>query len=61
QIRAVLSPYRSEGGLPLTMRYTGEGAGCEIRLADEWRVSPADELKQSLADRLGVRGAAVEY
>jgi DNA polymerase-3 subunit alpha len=61
QIRTILSPYRSEGGLPLTMRYTQQGVGCEIRLADEWRVAPVDALKQSLVERLGVQGAAVEY
>ena len=61
QIRTILSPYRSEDGLPLTMRYTQQGVGCEIRLADEWRVSPADALKQSLVQQLGVCGAAVEY
>jgi DNA polymerase-3 subunit alpha len=62
QIRTVLTPYRSENGLPLTMRYMRDGVGsCEIRLADDWRVAPADGLKQSLADMLGVKGAAVEY
>ncbi len=62
QIKTILSPYRSEAGLPLTMRYMQDGVGsCEIRLADEWRVAPADGLKQSLADSLGVKGAAVEY
>jgi DNA polymerase-3 subunit alpha len=61
QIKNILSPYRSEAGLPLTMRYIQQGVGCEIRLADEWRVSPVDALKQSLMERLGVQGAAVEY
>jgi DNA polymerase-3 subunit alpha len=61
QIKTILSPYRSETGLPLTMRYTQQGVGCEIRLADEWRVAPADALKQILVERLGVKGVAVEY
>ena len=62
QIKNILAPYRSEGGLPLTMRYMQDGVGsCEIRLADEWRVAPADGLKQMLFEKLGVRGAAVEY
>lgn len=61
QIKTILTPYRSETGLPLTMRYIQQGVGCEIRLADEWRVAPADALKQTLAERLGVKGAAVEY
>jgi DNA polymerase-3 subunit alpha len=61
QIKTILAPYRSEAGLPLTMRYTQQGVGCEIRLADEWRVSPADALKQLLMDKIGVQGVAVEY
>jgi DNA polymerase-3 subunit alpha len=60
-IRAILATYRLEGGLPLTMRYTQQGVECEIRLADEWRVAPADGLKQSLAERLGIKNASVEY
>jgi DNA polymerase-3 subunit alpha len=62
QIKDILAPYRQEGGLPLTMRYMRDGVGsCEIRLADDWRVAPADALKQLLAERLGVKGATVEY
>ncbi|HZW21194.1 DNA polymerase III subunit alpha [Noviherbaspirillum sp.] len=62
QIKAILAQYRSENGLPLMMRYMQDGVGsCEIRLADDWRVAPADGLKQSLFEKLGVRGATVEY
>ena len=61
QIKNILSPYRSDTGLPFTMRYTQQGVGCEIRLADEWRVAPADALKQSLSERPGVQNVAVEY
>ncbi|HJV74462.1 MAG TPA: DNA polymerase III subunit alpha, partial [Noviherbaspirillum sp.] len=62
QIKTILSPYRSATGLPLMMRYMLDGVGsCEIRLADDWRVAPADGLKQSLAEKLGVHGAVVEY
>jgi DNA polymerase-3 subunit alpha len=62
QIKDILAPYRSESGLPLTMRYMRQGVGCcEIRLADDWRVAPADGLKQMLTEKLGVQGAVVEY
>ncbi|CAN5207125.1 DNA polymerase III subunit alpha [soil metagenome] len=61
QIKNVLSPYRSANGLPLTMHYSQHGIDCELRLPDEWKVSPADGLKQSLFERLGVERAAVEY
>ncbi|GAB3553858.1 DNA polymerase III subunit alpha [Noviherbaspirillum agri] len=62
QLKTVLAPYRSEGGLPLIVRYMQDGVGsCEIRLAEDWRIAPADGLKQSLVDKLGIRGAVVEY
>jgi DNA polymerase III subunit alpha len=61
QIKKLLAPYRSEAGLPLTLRYAGQGADCEIRLADDWRVMPVDALTQSLIERLGARQASVEY
>jgi DNA polymerase III subunit alpha len=62
QIRNLLMPYRSENGLPLTLNYTLQGVGsCKIQWGDEWRVSPADELRMALIEKLGVQGAAVEY
>jgi len=61
QIKKLLMPYRSDSGLPLTMRYTQGGVGCEIRLADEWRVSPADALTQALVAKFGAGSVAVEY
>lgn len=62
KIKDILAQYRSENGLPLMMRYMQDGVGsCEIRLADDWRVAPADGLKQSLFEKLGVQGATVEY
>jgi DNA polymerase-3 subunit alpha len=62
QIKNVLQPYRSENGLPLTLNYTLNGVGsCKIQWGDDWRVSPADALKQTLFERFGVQGADVEY
>jgi DNA polymerase-3 subunit alpha len=61
QIKNALSAYRSPTGLPLTMRYTQHGIGCEIRWPDEWRVTPADALRQSLVEGFGVQQALVEY
>jgi DNA polymerase III subunit alpha len=62
QIKTILSPYRSESGLPLIVDYMRDGVGsCKIQWSDEWRVAPADGLKQTLADKLGVKGATVEY
>ncbi|MDB5841030.1 MAG: dnaE, partial [Herminiimonas sp.] len=61
QFRNILSQYRSETGLPVAMLYRQHGIDCEIQWPDEWRVSPADALKQSLVERLGVQRVAVEY
>jgi len=62
QIKLLLAPYRSQDGLPFSMRYTPQGVGsCEIVWPDDWRVVPADALKQSLNERLGVTNADVEY
>ncbi|HEY8025582.1 MAG TPA: DNA polymerase III subunit alpha [Burkholderiaceae bacterium] len=62
QIKALLTPYRSANGLPFMIRYTPQGIGsCDIAWPDDWRVLPADGLKQSLNERLGVSNAEVEY
>jgi DNA polymerase-3 subunit alpha len=60
-LKEVLTPYRSENGLPLAMRYRPGEVECEIRLPDEWRVDPADALQQSLKDVLGAKEVEVEY
>ena len=61
EIKKLLMPYRSESGLPLTMRYTGQGVAGDLRFADEWRVTPADALTQALAARFGAGRVGVEY
>jgi DNA polymerase-3 subunit alpha len=61
QIKKLLMPYRAENGLPLTMRYTQGGVECDLRLADEWRVSPADALTQALIAKFGAENVAIEY
>ncbi|MBV8636063.1 MAG: DNA polymerase III subunit alpha, partial [Burkholderiaceae bacterium] len=62
QIKALLAPYRSAEGLPFVLRYSPQGVGsCDIAWPDDWRVMPADALKQSLNERLGVSNAEVEY
>jgi DNA polymerase-3 subunit alpha len=62
QIRNLLMPYRSENGLPLTLNYTLQGVGtCKIQWSNDWRISPADELRLALIEKLGVQNVAVEY
>ena len=44
------------------MRYMPQGVGsCDIYWPDDWRVLPADGLKQMLSERFGVKNAEVEY
>ncbi|MDY7546919.1 DNA polymerase III subunit alpha [Glaciimonas sp. CA11.2] len=61
ELKTMLSSHRSEAGLPLTVRYTGGGVGCEILFGDGWRVSPSDGLQSSLAEKLGRESVLVEY
>ncbi|MGI4848802.1 MAG: DNA polymerase III subunit alpha [Janthinobacterium lividum] len=61
QIRSILLPYKVDDGLPFCIDYTGQGIGCEIAWPDDFRVSPADGLKQSLMEKLGGRLPDVAY
>ena len=61
QMKAMLEPFRSAGGLPLTIHYTQQGIDCEICWPDDWRVMPVDALQRILMERLGAKSAAVEY
>jgi DNA polymerase-3 subunit alpha len=60
-IKKLLTPYRAEQGMPVTMRYSGQGASGELRLGQEWRVTPADALTQDLRTRFGVQNVGIEY
>ena len=60
-IKAMLEPFRSATGLPLSTHYTQHGIDCEIRWPDDWRVTPADALQRALVERLGAKSAVVEY
>jgi DNA polymerase-3 subunit alpha len=61
QLKNILSSHRSETGLPLALRYTHAGIGCEILFGEEWRVSPSDGLQGSLVEKLGRESVTVEY
>jgi DNA polymerase III subunit alpha len=51
RLRQLLEPYR-HGTCPVAVRYVNGTAACEVRLGDEWRVSPDDTLVESLSDWL---------
>ncbi|MGS0740697.1 DNA polymerase III subunit alpha [Glaciimonas sp. GG7] len=61
ELKEMLSPHRSEGGLPLTIHYSGETIGCDITFGDGWRISPNDGLQATLTARLGKDAVIVEY
>ncbi|MCG6874375.1 MAG: DNA polymerase III subunit alpha [Betaproteobacteria bacterium] len=51
RLRQMLEPYRN-GTCPVSVRYVNGTATCEVRLGDDWRVTPDDSLVDSLADWL---------
>ncbi|MCL4799309.1 MAG: DNA polymerase III subunit alpha, partial [Burkholderiales bacterium] len=47
RLRQLLEPYRN-GSCPVAIRYFNGAAACEVRLGDDWRVTPDDGLVDSL-------------
>ncbi len=60
ELQRVLSPFR-EGGCPVVLDYNKGTARAEIRLGEEWRVHPTDELLHRLRDTLGEETIQVVY
>ncbi|HWJ95024.1 MAG TPA: DNA polymerase III subunit alpha [Telluria sp.] len=61
KLAEVLQPYRQQDGLPVSLRIAPQGIPCTMQLGDDWRVAPADELRQALELQLGAKDVAVEY
>jgi DNA polymerase-3 subunit alpha len=56
-----LSPWLSESGLPVRVRYrNAEASGC-FELAPNWKVSPSDELMTALRGVEGYEKVALRY
>ncbi|OLO05991.1 DNA polymerase III subunit alpha [Salinicola socius] len=56
-----LSPWLSESGLPVRVRYrNAQASGC-FELAAAWKVSPSDELMSALRDVEGYEKVALRY
>ncbi len=51
RLRQVLEPYRN-GTCPVAVRYVNGTAVCEVRLGEDWRVTPEDSLVDVLSDWL---------
>jgi DNA polymerase-3 subunit alpha len=60
RLRALLTPHR-KGPLPVQIRYSNGRAECELRLGDEWRVTPNEQLIQQLEDWLKRENVEVVY
>ncbi len=60
KLMAVLEPFKG-GGCPVGMSYTGTVAKANLRLGDEWRVHPTDELVARLTALLGNGAVEVKY
>jgi DNA polymerase-3 subunit alpha len=56
----ILTPFR-EGGCPITLDYTGDGAAARVNLGRDWLVRPSDELLSRLRALLGEERVRVEY
>ncbi|MGM0856670.1 MAG: DNA polymerase III subunit alpha [Pseudomonadota bacterium] len=60
-LRASLSPFRDEAGLPVRLQYRHPDAVGWLELADEWKVAPSDDLLLTLRDVQGQVGVQLRY
>ena len=60
-LRESLTPYRDEAGLPVRLQYRHPEAVAWLELADEWKVSPSDDLLLALRDVQGQAGVQLRY
>jgi DNA polymerase-3 subunit alpha len=51
----------SRGGCPVVIQYRRNGACVRLRLPEQWRVQPSDELLQRLRDRYGAERVRLAY
>ncbi|WP_136247341.1 DNA polymerase III subunit alpha [Halomonas borealis] len=60
-LRDSLTPYRNGDGLPVRLRYRHPLASAWLELAEEWRVTPSDELLIALREVEGQDGVRLRY
>jgi DNA polymerase-3 subunit alpha len=60
KLRELLAPYRN-GPCPVSVRYSSGTAVADVRLGDEWRVTPDDGLIASLSDWLKPENVEIVY
>jgi DNA polymerase-3 subunit alpha len=59
-LRELLSPYRP-GRCPVAVVYTCRDAQARLNLGDEWRVRPSAELRERLAEAVGMQAFRFDY
>ena len=59
RMAGLLKQYR--GGCPVTIEYQRTDAAALLRLGDDWKVEPADDLLQGLRDQLGKDSVSLHY
>ncbi|HSD41713.1 MAG TPA: DNA polymerase III subunit alpha [Burkholderiales bacterium] len=60
KLRELLAPYRN-GPCPVSVRYSSGTAIADVRLGDDWRVTPDDGLIASLSDWLKPENVEIVY
>jgi len=59
-LASVLKPFQ-EGRTPVYIEYRRPDASARLRLGEEWRVNPTEELLRRLGDLAGSDRVRVEY
>jgi len=54
-------PEQAAAGCPVLVEYTGAGAESRLRLGEQWRVQPSDDLLQRLQAMLGKERVRMSY
>ncbi len=60
QLQKALTPYR-EGKCDVYIKYQGRDAAAVLRMGDEWKIQPTDELMHRLGDVLGKEQVRLRY
>jgi DNA polymerase-3 subunit alpha len=60
EFQRLLDSHR-DGGCPVIVRYRRHGAQATLRLPEQWRVQPSDDLLQRLRERYGVDRVKLSY
>ncbi|MDA1064122.1 MAG: DNA polymerase III subunit alpha [Proteobacteria bacterium] len=60
KLHDVLLPYR-DGGCDVAIQYIGDSAAARLNLGPEWSVRPSRELREKLAELLGINNVRLLY